>query len=408
MSREERRTGYADQLLLSSGDQVGTAPEDRAFRPDIEGLRAVAVVLVVLFHAGVPGVTGGYVGVDIFFVISGFVITGVLLRERGRSGHNSILDFYGRRSRRIIPAATVVIIATVLASYHWLGFITGGNVAQDGRAAATFWVNLHFITTGTNYLGSQLPPSPLQNFWSLSVEEQFYVLYPALFLSVGALTLRHLSFNSRMSIALGLAIASSFWWSVVSTSSNATGAYFSPFPRAWELALGAIVAINTHYFVKLPSKLCAIATWLGLIGIFISAFGYSPTTMYPGSAVALPVLSTGLVIAGGTSGYLAGAELFLRIPPFQWIGKVSYSLYLWHWPLLIIPMEFAGHPLSLKDNLGWVGVALVASMASLLLIENPIRHAVRLRKSWILSIALGFIFTATSVSVATYEITSHP
>src|SRR5580658_2108090 len=120
--------------FLDSGDEAGTAPGDRKFRPDVEGLRAVAVAAVVLFHAGVPGITGGFVGVDVFFVISGFVITGVLLRERSSSGRNSILAFYGRRARRIIPAATLVIVVTVLATYHWLGFILGGDTARDGRA----------------------------------------------------------------------------------------------------------------------------------------------------------------------------------------------------------------------------------------------------------------------------------
>ena len=130
MSCEDTESHDAADRNLPSGDEAGTPPGDRKFRPDVEGLRAIAVVLVVLFHAGVPGFTGGFVGVDVFFVISGFVITGVLLRERSGSGRNSILAFYGRRSRRIIPAATLVIITTVLASYHWLGFIYGGNDAR--------------------------------------------------------------------------------------------------------------------------------------------------------------------------------------------------------------------------------------------------------------------------------------
>ena len=408
MSVEETEERVAPDRFLPSGDEAGTAPGDRRFRPDVEGLRAIAVALVVLFHAGVPGLTGGFVGVDVFFVISGFVITGVLLRERTGSGRNSILAFYGRRSRRIIPAATLVIIVTLLASYHWLGFLTGGSTARDGRAAATFWVNFRFIATGTNYWTSQLPPSPLQNYWSLSVEEQFYVVYPALFIGVAAMAIRRFDFRHRISAVIGAAIVVSFWWSVVQTSSNATAAYFSPFTRAWELALGALVAINARHLIYLPTWLAAVFSWIGLGGILLAGFVYSPTTPYPGSAVALPVISTAAVIAGGTAGFRFGAETVLRLLPFQWLGKVSYSMYLWHWPLLIIPMEFAGHKLSLKDNLGWVAVALVISVATYFLIENPIRHAKRLRQSWRLSIGLGVVLVATSVGLTTFEIASHP
>jgi len=408
MSVQDTESHDAADRDLPSGDEAGTPPGDRKFRPDVEGLRAMAIALVVLFHAGVPRFTGGFVGVDVFFVISGFVITGVLLRERSGSGRNSILAFYGRRSRRIIPAATLVIITTVLASYHWLGFIMGGNVAVDGRAAATFWVNFHFIATGTNYLAASLPPSPLQNFWSLSVEEQFYVVYPALFIGVAAVAIRRSDYRNRISVVLGVAIIASFWWCVIQTSSDATAAFFSPFTRAWELALGALVAINARHLARVPRQLWAVITWIGLGGILLSAFIYTSSTPYPGSAAALPVLSTAAVIAGGTTGFKSGAEMVLRLPPFQWLGKISYSLYLWHWPLLIIPMEFAGHPLSLKDNMGWVAVALVISIATYFCLENPIRHAGRLRRSWRLSIGMGVVLICTTVAVTSFEIASHP
>ncbi len=141
-----------DVRVLPSGDEAGTAPGDRSFRPDVEGLRAVAVGLVVLYHAGVPRITGGYVGVDVFFVISGFVITGLLLRERSNTGGTSILHFYARRVRRILPAATLVILAAVFASYVALGFVSGNNVADDGRWAAVFLSNFHFEANETNYL----------------------------------------------------------------------------------------------------------------------------------------------------------------------------------------------------------------------------------------------------------------
>ncbi len=244
MPRQEAQV--LGQRFLDSGEEAGTAPDDRRFRPDVEGLRAVAVLLVVLYHAGVPHLTGGYIGVDVFFVISGFVITGLLLRERKGTSHTSILDFYARRCRRILPAATLVILASVLFSYLVLGTVTGNNTADDGRWAAAFLSNFHFESLGTNYFLASRPPSPLQNYWSLSVEEQFYVVYPTVFLFVAGARGR-LSLRTRMAVVLGLVIVASYWLSITMTASTPTAAYFSPFTRAWELALGALVAVSTSW-----------------------------------------------------------------------------------------------------------------------------------------------------------------
>src|ERR1700735_1446992 len=178
-------TASPDERLLTSGNEAGTPPGDRKFRPDVQGMRAVAICLVLVYHAGVPGFHGGYVGIEVFFVISGFVITGLLLREREGTGHTSLRSFYGRRARRIIPAATLVIIVTVIVSYHSLGPLVGHQTAVDGQWAAVFLANVHFEAIHTNYLVAQAAPSPLLNYWSLGVEEQFYIVYPTLFLLIG-------------------------------------------------------------------------------------------------------------------------------------------------------------------------------------------------------------------------------
>jgi peptidoglycan/LPS O-acetylase OafA/YrhL len=393
--------------FLASGDEAGTAPGDRKFRPDVEGLRAVAVALVVLFHAGVPAVSGGYVGVDVFFVLSGFVITGLLLRERAASGKTKLLGFYGRRCRRILPAATLVIIVTVLAAYHWLGFITGNSTAQTGRTASLFYANFHFISIGTNYLASQAPPSPLQNFWSLSVEEQFYVVYPTLFI-FAALMWSQVSLRLKLTVLLLISIAASFAWSIHQTATNATAAYFSPFTHAWELALGGLVAVGSYQLVKLPRWVAIAMTWVGLAGILVAAFVFTAATAYPGYAVALPVVGTALVVAGGTAAPAWGAEALLRLHPFRWLGKLSYSLYLWHWPILIIAAQYAGRPLSVKDNLGWVLVALGISIVCYLGVENPIRHWKFLTRSPVRSVCLGALLTAISLGVMAFELATHP
>ncbi len=392
--REQQIRG--DRFLVS-GNEAGTAPEDRSFRPDVEGLRAVAIALVVLFHSGISALSGGYVGVDVFFVISGFVITGVLLRERSSTGQTSILAFYGRRCRRIIPAASLVILVTVAMAYVLVGSVTGSRTATDGRWAAVFLANFHFAAVGTDYLSSQLPPSPLQNFWSLAVEEQFYVVYPTLFLVVASIGTR-LALRVRLAIGLVVVIGASLAFSVVDTASHPTGAYFSPFTRAWELALGALIAVATPWLLKVPEQLAAVATWLGLGAILIAALAFDTQTAYPGSLVTIPVIGAGLVIAGGVRVSEFGAEVLLGVRPLRWLGRLSYSLYLWHWPILVIVAERAGKTtLPVLQSLGWDLVALAAAAATYRVVENPIRHAVALRRVPWASVGLGVALVAVTL-----------
>jgi peptidoglycan/LPS O-acetylase OafA/YrhL len=386
-------TPVADARLLESGDEAGTAPGDRRFRPDVEGLRAVAVLLVVLYHAGIPGLTGGYVGVDVFFVISGFVITGLLLRERRSTSATSFIDFYARRSRRILPAATLVLVTTVVFSYVLLGVVGGNSAADDGRWAALFLSNFHFASVGTNYLTASRPPSPLQNYWSLSVEEQFYLVFPAVFVLVARLKGRF-SLEARLCLLLGAIIAASYWLSIAQTASSPTSAYFSPFTRAWELALGALLAAGTPWLKRIPTHLGGAATWIGLLAIVLSAFAFSAQTSYPGSLVAIPVVGTALVIAGGLRIPRAGAERVLATGPMQWVGRRSYGLYLWHWPILILVAEHAGKSsLPVGESMLLLLVALLVTAVSYRLVENPLRH---LRRPSASTVAVGGVAVAST------------
>jgi peptidoglycan/LPS O-acetylase OafA/YrhL len=384
------------------GDEAGTAPGDRTFRPDVEGLRAVAIAVVVLYHAGFPGLGGGYVGVDVFFVISGFVITGLLLRERAATGHTSILGFYARRCRRILPAATLVLLVTVAATYLVLGSVSGNSTADAARWAAVFLSNFHFTSLGANYFTAQGLPSPLQNYWSLSVEEQFYIVFPTFFLVVmrargGALP------RQRLAVALGAIIGASYVLSIVLTRTHPNAAYFSPFTRAWELALGALVAVGTTWLKRVPRDVAAVMTWGGLAAIAGSVLAFKNHTPYPGSLVAVPVVGSALVIAGGVAVPRSGAERVLGLAPFRWLGKRSYSLYLWHWPVLVIAVEYSGKSrLPLRDSLALVLVAIVLSMASYRWVEGPVRH-------WRLpsrqTVALGVALVLLTVGVCSVLIT---
>ena len=303
-------------------------------------------------------------GVDVFFVMSGFVITGLLLRERANSGATRLLAFYGRRSRRILPAATLVIMVTVLASYHWLGFITGDETGVTGRTAALFYCKFPFHLDRHEL--SRIPSStftPAELLVALGRRAVLRRLSDSFHRRRGRLVKGQPPAEADR-IAVDRSVIASFTWSVVETSTNGVVAYFSPFTRAWELALGGLVAVASLQLAKLPRTVALAMTWVGLAGILVAGFAYSSSTPYPGSAVALPVIATALVVAGGTAAPKWGSEWILHIPPFQWLGKLSYSLYLWHWPILIIAAQYAGHSLSVTDNLLWLLLALAISIAS--------------------------------------------
>ncbi len=398
-------TAPTAEALAAPGEAATTI--GRAFRPDVEGLRAVAVALVVLYHAHVPGVSGGFVGVDVFFVISGFLITGLLVREGERRGSVSILGFYARRARRILPASAVVVLFTLFASYRWLGFLTGNAVAQGAAWTSVFMANIHFALVGTSYFGSQQAPSPLLHMWSLGVEEQFYVVWPGLFLLVSLVAARRVNRRAALAATLGAIVVASLAWSVVETSTSATWAYFSPLTRAWELAAGGLLAVSAPAISRFPRR-AAVA--MGLGGAALIAFStvrLSPLTLYPGSAAVYPVAGAALLIAAGTAAAGLPAERVLALRPMQWLGARSYSLYLWHWPLLIIATEYAGHALSVTDNLGWAAVAVLAAALSFRLVERPIRRSPLLARRATLSVAMGIGIVGLCMAIAQWQLHTH-
>ena len=379
----------------------------RELRRDVEGLRALAVGSVVLFHADVPGVQSGFVGVDIFFVISGFLITGLLVREAEKQHGVSIVRFYARRAKRILPASTLVLVATVLASYHWLGFIAGDVYATDAKWTALFSANLHFGALQTTYLGAQAPPSPFQQMWSLGVEEQFYIVWPLLVLLVTFLARGRANFRAILCTVLAVGALASFLYSIHETSSNPPWGYFSPITRAWELALGGLVAIATPWLVKTPKLVVHLLGTAGLAATIASVFVYDSHTAYPGYAAALPVVGTGVLIAAGSASSQGAVQGLLGWAPFQWIGARSYSLYLWHWPILIIAAQHLDHSLTGLQRLECVTAAVLLAALTYRLVENPIRHAriFVVRPWW--SVAMGLVLIAGAVIFAQWQIASH-
>ena len=349
-------------------------------RTDIEGLRAVAVLAVLLFHAGVPGLAGGYVGVDVFFVVSGFLITSLLVTEKESSGSISLSSFYARRVRRLLPVSAVVAVSTLIASWIWLEPLRLRGLANDVLAVATFASNFVFAHRGADYLQSTLPPSPLQHYWSLAVEEQFYVVWPVLIalLCFGASATSRLNVRTRVGIASFSVAITSFVLCMRLIDSSQPWAFFSPHTRAFELAFGALAAVIPLMTAKWFRLISSIAAWFGLVAILVAVVRFDEATKFPGPWALLPVIATAFVLRGGNATPWS-PNVVLKLSPFQWLGSRSYSAYLWHWPILIIVAAGFHRSLTVTEGLVCIAIALGLSEFSFRFIENPVRHNIAIR-----------------------------
>ncbi|OBH02078.1 acyltransferase [Mycobacterium sp. E2699] len=381
----------------------------KSFRPDIEGLRAVAVVAVVLFHADVPGVGGGFVGVDVFFVISGFLITGMLWREVSATGTVGLRSFYGARARRLLPASATVGVVTLIASAVLLSPLQLRTVTYDGIASAVYVGNMWFVAQNTDYFSSEATPSPFQHYWSLGVEEQFYLVWPALIIGtawfVRLARRRTNAAQARSAVGPYLVIlvvvaAASFAVSLALTRMWPPAAFFLMPTRAWQLAVGGLVAVSAAQWRRLPAPLPGIAGWAGLGVILLACTRLSAKTPYPGTAALLPVLGAALLIGAGCGTPAQGGGRVLASPPIRAVGRISYSWYLWHWPVLVLAPALLGHPLGLADRLAAVAVSVGLAVLTLRFIENPLRFAPSVRRSAMRSLALGGAATAVVLCVS--------
>ncbi|MDQ1106243.1 acyltransferase family protein [Nocardioides zeae] len=349
-----------------------------AGRNDIQGLRALAVLVVVAHHlAGRPA--GGFVGVDVFFVVSGFLITGLLLREHERTGTISFRSFYGRRVRRLLPAAVLVLAVTVAATGLVLGAARARDTAVDAAWALVFAGNWHAAAEAVDYFRADGPVSPLQHFWSLAVEEQFYVVWPALLAVVLGLAARRTS-PARARLALGATVAvlaaASLAWALHVTATAPTAAYFSTAARAWELAAGALLAVGAGACSRLPDGLRPLLSWAGLACIVVSVGWVAPTTAFPAPGALLPVLGTLLVLAAGTHGDPDHQQRWLwplTNPLSRCVGDLSYALYLWHLPVIVLGVPLVGDGAGALAGLALLSLVLAA--ATYHLVEDPLRHA---------------------------------
>lgn len=374
--------------------------EGLGFRTDIQGLRAVAIVLVLLSHAGFGFAAGGYVGVDVFFVVSGFLITTLLVKEAHDTGKISIAGFYARRARRILPAASAVTIATVVGTWMWFPPTRFDAVMQDAFTVIVYVVNYRFIAEQTEYLNADQSPSPFQQFWSLAVEEQFYLVWPLLLLCVLLLVKRDRSrlVGAAIAFAVGI-VAISLILSVFVTEQSQTTAYYAAHTRVWELAVGALLALALPALKKTAKALAWILGIGGLAAIVASAVLFDETTAFPGFAALLPVIGTALVLIAGSGAAGNPVSSLLGTAPFQFFGKISYSLYLWHWPILVLaPLALDAEPTVLFNVVILVGTIAVAQF-SYLCIEEPIRNGSRCKSSNLWGLVTGVCCSVLGIAM---------
>ncbi|VXC52181.1 Peptidoglycan/LPS O-acetylase OafA/YrhL, contains acyltransferase and SGNH-hydrolase domains [Nocardioides sp. AX2bis] len=342
----------------------------------------MAVTLVLVLHAGIP-LAGGFIGVDVFFVISGFLMTSLLLREVAATGTLSLAGFYARRAKRLLPAAATVLLATGAATLLLVPPIRWPDIGKDILASALYVQNWRLAEVATDYNAEGLSKSPLQHFWTLAVEEQYYVVWPVLLLLALALIGRRRRREGQrwpltlasLFVLLVLAVPS-LAWSIHLTSTDPSAAYFATSTRLWELSVGGVVAIVAIYVPRVMSPLAgAVVGWLGLTVLLTSAFLIDETTPFPGTAAAYPTVATAVIILAGLVPHRWGPTLVLGLRPLQWVGKLSYSLYLWHWPMLVIVAAALARDLSAAEGVVVVLLATVPAYLSFRLIEDPVRRS---------------------------------
>jgi peptidoglycan/LPS O-acetylase OafA/YrhL len=366
--------------------------ERTVVRTDIQALRAIAVTMVLLYHLWPHRLPGGFTGVDVFFVISGFLITSHLLAHAPTTGRD-LATFWSRRIRRLLPASLLVLAATLLGTLAVAPDTLWSTTAAQVRAAALYVVNWRLADDSVDYLASQNAPTAVQHFWSLSLEEQFYLFWPVLILLlVLAARLLHTRPLPIVLLGLGAVVAASFVYSIRETDANPARAYFVTPTRIWELGVGGLLAgllagrvLGRHRdseAIPLPAMARSILAWAGLATIGWTALAYSSATPFPGWQAAVPVLGTAAVIAACAPMTSASPGPLMAWRPVQWLGDVSYSVYLWHWPLIVLVPFAIGSPLGVVAKIVVVAASLVLAGLTKRYVEDRFRTPAWGRPLW--------------------------
>ena len=384
----EQVATVADARPVTPRDQ---APPD-GLRADIQGLRAVAVLVVLLFHFWPKRLTGGYVGVDVFFVISGFLISSHLLRTPPTSAR-LLAAFWARRVRRLLPAASLVLLVSFVASLLWMPSTLLASIARETAASAVSLENWVLANAATDYLAADNDPSPLQHYWSLSVEEQFYVAWPVLIAILWFVGRRRPM--AWVGAGLVAVTAASLAASVLLTRADPAAAYFVTHTRVWELGLGSLLAFAVHQGWRVDARWARVLlAWAGLAMIAWASWRYSGSTPFPGTAALLPTVGAAAVIAAAADGVRGGPGPLLGSRPARLLGDLSYSVYLWHWPVVVIAPVALGRDLTWVEKLAAVAGVLVLAWLTKQLVEDPVRRARSLTRSTPRSLGLALVSVA--------------
>jgi peptidoglycan/LPS O-acetylase OafA/YrhL len=387
--RRERRSAHIE------GDR---------WRRDIQGMRGVAILAVVIYHADPTLLPGGFLGVDIFFVISGFLITGLLMRELEERGTISLRRFYARRIRRLLPMAFIVIAATVIAADLLQAPLDATRTARDALSSALFFANYRFALEQTNYLYAGVGLSPFQHFWSLGVEEQMYAIWPVLLLGGAKLWQKGRTYTRGAFGILIVGSAASFIACLRLTNSNEPWAFFSFPTRAWELGVGGLIALAAPSLRTLPRGTSSLLGLAGLAAVVWAAVDFGASTPWPGDSAAVPVLGAAAIIAAGCSKVVPLPARLLAFPGLQFAGRISYPWYLWHWPVLVLAPLVVKHSLDSTQALLLVAASGVLATVSHFLVERPVHVSTWLAQRSRRGFALGLSLTAGAVALCTTSV----
>ena len=371
-------------------------------RPEIQALRAIAVLTVVIYHVWPEAMPGGYVGVDVFFAISGYLITAHLLREVETTGALALWGFWARRARRLLPAALVTLFVCAVVTLLFVPQVYWQQFLTEIGASTAYFQNWQLASDAVDYLGAENRASPVQHFWSLSAEEQFYLAWPLL-IALGAWLSR-----TRVAIflVLGLVSGLSLAYSITETASNPAAAYFVTPTRAWEFGAGGLLALLGARAWQMPDQVRAALSWAGLAAVMYASIFYSTDTAFPGSAALVPVLGTLAVILAGTPRARWAPSPLLRFKPGQFLGDISYSVYLWHWPLLVFAPFVLVDPGLDETRVAVIVLTVMLGWVTKVLVEDPVRRSAWLaaqpRMTFACSVAAMALVAGVLVSGTTH------
>ncbi len=383
-----KNTGHSTQARV-------TQTPSKGFRADIEGMRGIAVLLVVMFHCGVPGFDGGFIGVDVFFALSGYLITGLILTEIARTGKLGFRNFYARRARRLLPASGLMVLGTLLLSVLVYSPLEVARFAKWASYTSLYISNFMFMRDASNYFASDVATNPFLHTWSLAIEEQFYLVWPALIVTA----LWVLKSRRRLAILLMLLSSISLVLCVWLTHSRQPWAFFSLPARAWEFGFGGLACMVSAPELRLRQLWTKALGWGGLVAVLAGGYFYSSQTRFPGIAALLPVAGTLATLVSGTTGIPSALSVLLGNRILQFFGRLSYSWYLWHWPILLMTsVRFPG--VSWHGKLLAAAVALLLAQITFLLLEKPIRLSSFLIARPALSLGLVLLTAVSGITGA--------